>query len=84
MATLFKPFADEAAVVTVGGLTMENRTDRVCIHGAVDITRDKAGLQLVLELKTRLDHVVLALQAECLPGRVRSEPPGEAPNPFNP
>lgn len=84
MATLFKPFADEAAVVTVGDLTMENRMDRVTVHGAVDITRDKAGLRLALELKTRLDQVVLALQAERLPERVSTEPPGEAPNPFNP
>jgi hypothetical protein len=84
MATLFKPFADESTVVSVGELSLENRTDRVSIHGDVDLTRDKQGLRLALELKTRLDQIVAVLQAERLPERVSVEPPGEGKNPFGP
>lgn len=66
----------------IGELSLENRSDRVSIHGNVDLTRDKQGLRLALELKTRLDQIVVVLQAERLPERVEIEPPGEGKNPF--
>jgi hypothetical protein len=84
MATVFKPFADEAAVVSVGSLSIENRLDRVSVHGDVDITRDKVGLKLALELKTRIDQIVTALKAEALPERVEVLPPSWVKNPFTP
>ncbi len=82
MAVLFKPFADESAVVTIGNLELENRVDRISIHGGVDLTRDKAGLKLALELKTKIDQIVTAMQGERLPERIEVEPSGTVENPF--
>jgi hypothetical protein len=84
MAAVFKPFADEAAVVSIAALSIENRLDRVSVHGEVDITRDKMGLKLALELKTRIDQIVTALKAESLPERVEAERPSTVKNPFTP
>ena len=38
------PFADDAASVSIGKLTIENGTDRVALYGSLDITRDQQGL----------------------------------------
>jgi hypothetical protein len=84
MAAVFKPFADEATVVSIAQLSIENRLDRVSVHGEVDITRDKQGLKLALELKTRIDQIVTALKAESLPERVEVERPSMVKNPFTP
>ncbi len=35
------PFADDAASVSIGKLTIENGTDRVALYGSLDITRDQ-------------------------------------------
>ena len=44
------PFADDAASVSIGSLTVKNGTDRVAIYGSLDITRDKPGLAHALTL----------------------------------
>ena len=55
----------------IGGLTVENRTDRVSVYGGLDLTRDKRGLAHARELEALLDRVVRALEAEKdLPDRV--------------
>ena len=38
------PFADDAASVSIGKLTVENGTDRVALYGSLDITRDQQRL----------------------------------------
>ena len=38
------PFADDAASVSIGKMTVENGTDRVALYGSLDITRDQQGL----------------------------------------
>ncbi len=81
----FEPFADEGEVVGVGGLTVENRVDRVTIHGGVDLTRDREGLARARELAALLARVVRALEAEGegLPERVApARPPARVRNPF--
>ncbi len=80
----FEPFADEGEVVGVGGLTVENRVDRVTIHGGVDLTRDREGLARARELGALLARVVRALEAEeVLPERVAPpRPPRRVRNPF--
>jgi len=82
--TKLTPFADDAASVSIGSLTVENGTDRVAIYGSLDLTRDKQGLAHALALKAVLDQAVQLLQAEKnLPDAV---PPPSAPkkvsNPF--
>ena len=59
----FSPYADDAASLSIGELTLENGTERVAVHGQLDLTRDKAGLKLARELKTVLDAVVHHLEA---------------------
>lgn len=46
MTEKFKPYANEADVLRIGELEIENRVDRVTLTGDVELTRDKAGLAL--------------------------------------
>ena len=48
--TKLTPFADDAASVSIGSLTVENGTDRVAIYGSLDLTHDKQGLAHALAL----------------------------------
>ena len=84
-APRFRPFADEAVVVRLGGLTVENRTDRVSLGGGLDLTRDRAGLAAARELLGLIAAVVAALEGEgeALPDAL--PPPASplrVPNPF--
>ncbi len=82
----FKPFADDEAAVTIGGMTIENGTDRVSISGSLDISADKAGLAQARALKTTLDSVIAALTAKGdLPEKADAEevrPNKKVRNPF--
>lgn len=42
--TKLTPFADDAASIGIGDLTIENGTEEVSLQGSLDITRDKKGL----------------------------------------
>jgi len=79
-------FANEAESMAVGGLTIENRTDRVSLYGSIDITRDAAGLIVAETLKSVLDDIVAVLTKErasnTLPERVPGGSSDEVPNPF--
>ncbi|MBE7200916.1 MAG: hypothetical protein INR70_24360 [Parafilimonas terrae] len=81
----FAPFADDAGVRTIGALSFENGTDRIALHGSLDLTRDKAGLTQARLLRQTLDAIVTALEGDDLPDTV-AEAPGAAPksvaNPF--
>ena len=63
MATI-DPFANESDSLGIGGLTVENRTDRVSVYGSLDLTRDRQGLAHARELQALLGRVVRALEAE--------------------
>jgi len=79
------PFADEAASISVGDLTAENRLDRVSLYGSLDLTRDRQGLAEARRLRALLEAVVAALEAEedRLPERLgRGPEPERVPNPF--
>lgn len=78
----FDPFKDEATVLTLDELTVENRLDRVEIYGSLQITRDKAGLALARELKGLLEATVAALEKDALPGRIEIKPTEKVRNPF--
>jgi hypothetical protein len=83
MSTI-EPFANAGEAMIVGGLTVENRTDRVSLYGSLDLTRDRQGLARARELKALLERVIQALEdAQDLPERLPPpEPPGEVDNPF--
>ena len=83
MTGKFNPYANEADVLRIGDLEIENRVDRVTITGDVVLTRDKAGLALARELQTIVDGVVKALEADKqLPDAVAVKEARSVRNPF--
>lgn len=54
----FMAFQNESDIFEVGGLTVENRLDRISIYGSLDITKDREGLQRALMLKRLIDGVI--------------------------
>lgn len=78
------PFADDAASVTLGKLTIENGTERLALYGSLDITRDQAGLRQAQALKAILDQAVQLLSADPkLPAQLPSpDKPTTVRNPF--
>ena len=83
MTGKFKPYANEADVLRIGELEIENRVDRVTLTGDVVLTRDKAGLGLARELQAIVDGVVKALEADKqLPDVVEVKQTRSVRNPF--
>ena len=83
MTEQFKPYANEADVLRIGELEIENRVDRVTLTGDVVLTRDQAGLALARELQTIVDGVVKALEADKqLPSVVELKQARSVKNPF--
>lgn len=82
--TRFTPYADDAASLAIGGLTLENGRDRIALYGNLDLTRDKAGLAHARQLKALLDEAVKALeQAPDLPEKLAGpDKPASVRNPF--
>lgn len=78
------PYADDAASMTIGDLTLENGRDCVAVGGSLDLTRDKAGLVHARALKAALDAIVHALESDgALPDKVTPpKAPTEVKNPF--
>ncbi len=78
----FTPFANETEVLDIGGLTIENRLDRVSISGDLDITLDKVGLEAVQQFRQLLVLVEQHMQAQQLPDKLDIEQVVMKPNPF--
>jgi hypothetical protein len=79
----FVPFANEADVIQVGNLTIENRLDRITVDGDVDLTLDKAGLAMAKLLHQLLGDVVAKLEATALPDALPAPDVKTVDNPFN-
>ena len=77
-----KPFKNESDCLQIGGITIENRVDRVSIFGGIDITRDKEGLAIARELKSILDLTIDALEGEELPDKIKIKAAKTVKNPF--
>lgn len=58
-----KPFANESDTYTIGGLTIENRLDRVSIYGDIDITKDKEGKSYAFHLEVLIKDIIFAFKA---------------------
>ena len=83
MTQEFEPYANEADVLRIGDLEIENRVDRVSLTGDVVLTKDKAGLKLAKELQSLIGRIVSALDAEKqLPETVELKLVGTVKNPF--
>jgi hypothetical protein len=66
----FQPYSNEPDSLSIGGMTVENQADHVSMLGSVQITRDKAGLSLALELKKVIDATVTELESADLPDKM--------------
>lgn len=60
----FHPFANESDALSLGGISIENHTDRIALFGDATVTRDKAGLRLAKELAKVINAVVSSLEAD--------------------
>ncbi|TYQ20105.1 UNVERIFIED_ORG: hypothetical protein JN05_01477 [Zoogloea ramigera] len=79
----FKPYANEADVLTIGRLTIENRLDRITISGDIDLTADQAGLAGARDLHRLLGDVVKHLEArQDLPKQLPPPTVETVDNPF--
>ena len=80
----FRPFAEDASAQTFAGFSIENGTQRIALHGSLDLTRDRAGLERARTLKSLFEAVVATLETEDLPDSIPDEPETAEPvrNPF--
>jgi hypothetical protein len=80
--TQFAPYENEADVVEIGNLTLENRIDRITLSGDVDLTADKEGLAKARLLPDLLGRIVAGLEARDLPDRLPPPDVKTVANPF--
>jgi hypothetical protein len=78
----FAPYENEADVVEVGDLTLENRVDRITVSGDVDLTADRQGLAQARLLHDLLGRIVASLEAKDLPDRLPPPDVKTVDNPF--
>jgi hypothetical protein len=78
----FLPYENEADVLQIGGLSIENRLDRVSINGDIDLTADQRGLEDARALHQLLVDVVARLEAQQLPDQLPPPSVTTVANPF--
>ena len=79
----FIPYANEADVLTIGRLSIENRLDRITLSGDVDLTADQRGLAHARDLQQVLNAVVARLEAQSdLPASLPPPAVETVDNPF--
>lgn len=84
MTPEFQPYANEADVLRIGDLEIENGIDRVSLTGDLVLTKDKAGLAVAKELQSLIGRVVKALEVEKqLPETVEIKMSETVKNPFS-
>ena len=79
-------FKNESETHIPHELNIENRLDRVSLHGSVDITHDATGLALACQLQAMLAGMIAVLQTEqangALPEQISLASAAEVDNPF--
>lgn len=84
MSKKFVPYANEADVLQIGGLTIENRLDRITIDGDIDLTLDRKGLANARALQALLGAVVAELEGrKDLPATLPAPDVKKVANPFD-
>jgi len=78
----FVPYKNESDVLHIGGLSIENRLDRITIAGDIDLTADQAGLKDARALQQLLSDVVARLEAQTLPATLPPAATAIVANPF--
>jgi hypothetical protein len=77
-----KPFRNESDCISLGGLTIENRLDRVSIFGSLDLTLDREGLAYARELKGVLELTLAEMEQAELPDKISTAAAETVDNPF--
>lgn len=77
------PFANEADVLHIGDLMVENRLDRITLSGDVDLTLDRRGLELARRLHALLGDIVGKMEGQDLPDELPPPAVQQVENPFN-
>lgn len=83
MTRKFTPYANEADVLHIGGLTIENRVDRITIAGDIDLTLDQAGQADARALHKLLSDVLAKMDAQSLPAKLPAADLKTVKNPFS-
>lgn len=78
----FIPYKNESDALHIGGLTIENRLDRITISGDIDLTADQAGLADARALHQLLADVVAKLEGQTLPDQLPPPASTTVANPF--
>jgi len=78
----FIPFANEADVLNIGHLQIENRLDRITLSGDLDLTMDQSGLAHAKALQQLLGDVVAKLESQSLPAQLAGPAVTTVKNPF--
>jgi hypothetical protein len=78
----FIPYKNESDVLHIGGLSIENRLDRITISGDIDLTADQAGLADARALHKLLSDVVAKLESQKLPDQLPPPVNTTVANPF--
>lgn len=79
----FMAYENESDSFSIGGMTVENRLDRISIYGSLDITKDKEGLESALKLKRIIDASIDSLKREKnLPDKIEVVGTDTVENPF--
>lgn len=78
----FVPYANEADVVEIGNLMIENRLDRITLSGDVDLTLDAVGLAHARRLQEIVNAAVERLEAAPLPDTLPAPEIKTVGNPF--
>ena len=79
----FVPYQNESDVLQIGGLSVENRLDRITLSGDVDLTMDQAGLEHARALQQLLTDVVARLESQALPAQLAPAATRTVANPFD-
>jgi hypothetical protein len=84
MSKKFVPYANEADVLRIGGLTIENRLDRITIDGDIDLTMDRKGLEDARALHQLLGAALARLEGQKdLPAALAAPAAKKVANPFD-
>lgn len=78
----FTPFANEADVLQIGQLQIENRLDRITLSGDLDLTLDQVGLEHARTLHALLGEIVGKMAAQAIPQELASPAVKTVKNPF--
>lgn len=86
MTHAINPYANESQVLTVDTLSFENGIDVIAIHGSIDVTRDRAGLEKARIILAQMESIVSILErTNDLPDAIANDDDegGVTKNPFD-